>query len=324
MNSRSLWLIAFALFSTAVVSDDQTERVQKLLERMYNASHLKNYDGTFVFSRNNSMNAMRIIHSSSNLGVKERIVSLDGNGREVIRNNNLVTCILPDKKSVVVEKNMSKGSFPPSFPVNIENLIPFYEFSIKEDCREKVAGRASAKISITPRDRYRYGYRLWVDRETDLLLKTVLLDENEKPIEQFMFTKIEYLEKVPEVLLQPEATGKEFTWMEPDAEPTPSSSRTSSKWKFERMLPGFKVNAQVARSPSRTKKLMDHLVLSDGLATVSVFIEKTQDHSESLQGGSRMGAVNAYGKALNGHHVTAVGEVPQAAVRLISGSIRHQ
>lgn len=114
----------FVLFfiSFLALADHPAEEIEKWLAKMHNAAHMVNYDGTFVYGQNNEMTSMQIIHSVDKNGEFERLISLDGSGREVIRSGDTVTCILPDKKSVVVDKSRPDREFPPTFPVKIKQL----------------------------------------------------------------------------------------------------------------------------------------------------------------------------------------------------------
>ncbi len=324
MINRSALVVYLLIFASGVDADHASEQVQAWLERMHVGNNTLSFDGTFVYSRDNSISAMRIVRSVTDSGVRERLVSLGGNGREVIRDKDSVVCILPDRETVVVEKGRPKSEFPPKFPMKIGKLEAYYEFYVDEDVKERVAGQPTALITITPKDSFRYGYRLWVDRKTGLLLKSRLLDGGQSPVEQFMFTQIEYLDKVPEELLQPAVDGKEFAWYEADGGAASLAKAAGKAWEFSGMPPGFDLDVQRAHNLARSKNPADHLVLSDGLASVSVFIENHDEDDTNLIGGSRMGAINAYGREMNGYHVTAVGEVPQAAVKLISESVRYK
>jgi len=321
--NKTRLLATFLLFVTgtgpALAEGDD---VQALLQRMFQAGSMHSYKGTFVYTRNNAMHAMSIYHAAGPDGIRERLVSMDGSGREVIRDNDLVTCYLPDRRSVVVEKaRPSGGQFPPRFPTNIDDLLPYYEFSVVPKCRERVANRTTAKIMVTPRDEFRYGYRLWIDKETGLLLKTKLLGAGDTAVEQFMYTSIEYLPSLPEELLKPAIDGSDFTWMRPGEAGSAMHMGPQNEWRFTELPPGFQLQMHMAHHPVENTNATEHLLLSDGLASISVFIARYDGEGDSLMGGSRMGAVNAYGRVVDGYHVTAVGEVPQAAVRMVAESI---
>ncbi len=319
LKSKFIYILFSLLMPAAVIAGD-IEKVEQWLQKMHKASHTLNYSGKFVYQQGKQLSLMKIIHASGTDSEYERLISLDDVGREIIRSNGVVTCILPDSKSVVVEKARPAHQFPPEFPMKINHLKNLYRFML--DKTEMVAGRNSQKIVIAPEDQYRYGHRLWIDNETGLLLKTHLVDEHGNLLEQFMFTQIEFMDKIPEEQLKPRVIGDAYTWYE--AEPaTETEDNADSGWVAKRLPDGF--NSDMDRSHNMpNKKLVRHLVFSDGLASVSIFIERSQKRATNLVGSSRMGAVNAYGRRLNDYYVTAVGEVPNETVKLISESVTYE
>jgi sigma-E factor negative regulatory protein RseB len=177
------------------------------------------------------------------------------------------------------------------------------------------------KISIKPVDKFRYGHRLWVDAATGLLLKTHLLDEKGNVLEQFMFTEVEYKDAIPEDMLKPRNSGQNYTWYESSDDDADADKATGSQsWLVSKIPAGFEHDMQRNQQmPNKTAVMQ--MVYTDGLASVSVFIEKQEKQDANLVGASRMGAVNAYGRIVNDHHITAVGEVPQATVKMITESV---
>lgn len=302
-------------FSSAACS---AEDVRVWLKKMQHAAHTVNYDGTFVYSREDQLSAMRLIHRADKQGEQERLISLDSTGREVIRDNKKVTCILPDSKAVVVEKGRPAGQFPPPFPESIQKLEKYYKFTLAN--QQKVAGQLAQEIHIKPKDEYRYGHRLWVDVKTGLLLQKYLLSDADVPLEKFMFTQIKYMDHIPDSLLKSESMGKEYTWYEAD-EKIPAQKQKMHHWKVAWLPDGFKQDMQRAHKLPANGAGLEHMVFSDGLSSISVFIEKHTDNDSHLIGGSNMGAVNAHGHHVDGFNVTVVGEAPQAAIRRVCKSV---
>jgi len=304
----------------AVLAD--SAGVEAWLQKMHRSAHMSNYSGKFIYQQDSQLSLMKIVHAATKDGEHERLISLDDVGREVIRTKGSVTCILPDSKSVVVEKGRPEQQFPPAFPMKIKNLQSHYTFLLKK--QEMVAGRVAQKIVISPKDQYRYGHSLWVDRETGLLLKTHLLDENGNLLEQFMFTEIEFMDVIPEKMLEPRITGDAYTWHEAKKPDTDINiEKDGGNW-MVRMLPaGFRSDMK-RHHKMPNQKVVQHLVFTDGLASVSIFIEKHQASMPNLVGASSMGAVNAFGMLVDTHHITAVGEVPRATVQMISESVSYQ
>ena len=303
------------------VADHPKNDVEKWLAKMHNAAHMLNYDGIFVYGQNNELSSMQIIHGVDENGEVERLISLDGSGREVIRSGDTVTCVLPDRNSVVVDKSRPDTEFPPSFPLKIDQLSKFYNFHFNGEGR--VAGRLAKKLLIKPRDKYRYGHMLWIDIKTGLLLKDHLIGDDGKTVEQFMFTQINYPEVIEKERLTSKNKHKKFTWYEAKEPLLTNNSKQSMNWKVMKTPPGFAPDVKRHHKMSMSAMHVEQFVFSDGLSSISVFVEKQMKNSKNLVGGSTMGAVNAYGRAVGKYHVTVVGEVPHAAVKMVGDSVEQ-
>lgn len=307
------------LSSFPLLADHPKDEIENWLQKMHHASHMINYEGTFVYGQNNELTSMKIIHSVDNAGEFERLISLDGSGREVIRSGNTVTCILPDKKSVVVEKSKPNSEYPPKFPVTITHLANYYNFHVAHD--DRVAGREAKKLVIKPRDIYRYGHNLWVDSQTGLLLKDHLIGDKGDTVEQFMFTRVSYPKTIEKDDYLKEIKSKKYTWHNAKELPSAVDSAKSMNWKVVQTPPGFMPGMKRHQNFTMSAMPVEHFIFSDGLASISVFVEKKMANSKNLIGSSTMGAVNAYGRLVGDHYVTVVGEVPHATVKMIGDSV---
>lgn len=312
----TLLLITFS----AQASQSQAD-VEKWLAKMHHAAHMINYEGNFVYGQNNDLTSMQIIHSVDKTGENERLISLDGSGREVIRSGDTVTCVLPDKKSVVVDKSRPDAEFPPMFPLKIEQLLKTYSFHFGDDA--VVAGQTAKKLVIKPKDKYRYGHSLWIDAKTGLLLKDHLLDENENIVELFMFMQVKYPDAIEKERLTSKSQTKKFTWYEAKDFKDQNNVNKSMNWRVTSVPAGFIPGVQRHHNMTVSAMPVEHFMYSDGLSSVSVFVEKKMKSSKNLLGGSTMGAVNAYGREVGDYHVTVVGEVPHATVKMIADSVEH-
>ena len=320
INKLASFCILF-LTSFIVLADHPKENIEKWLAKMHHASHMINYDGTFVYGQNNEMTSMQIIHSVDKSGEHERLISLDGSGREVIRRGDTVTCILPDKNSVVVDKSKPDSEFPPTFPIKIKQLSKVYDFHLNGN--GVVAGRPAKIISITPKDKYRYAHTLWVDEETGLLLKDHLVGEKGKIVEQFMFTQIKYPKTIEKIRLASDSKNKKYTWYEAKDLKSNNEVKTSMNWKVVKIPAGFIPGVKRHHKMTMSAMPVEHFMYSDGLSSVSIFVEKQVSKSKNLMGSSTMGAVNAYGRTIGKYHVTVVGEVPHVTVKMIGDSVEH-
>ncbi len=320
LKNKWLLFVSCLLVPVAVVAKDNQD-VSHWLQKMHHAAHMLNYVGKFVYQQDTQLSLMQIIHAVSEHGERERLISLDQVGREVIRDANGVTCILPDRNSIVVDKARPQSQFPPKFPVDIEHLKGQYHFKL--DKQERVAGQLAQKIVIDPVDQYRYGHRLWVDVDTGLLLKTYLVDERGRLLEQFMFTEIEFMDQIEESMLVPQTKGTNYTWYESKEDEQSKPVVVKHNWSVSQLPRGFMRDMQRQHNMPN-KQVVKHLVYTDGLASVSIFIETPEQESPNPIGASRMGAVNAYGRVVDKHHVTAVGEVPHVTVKMISESVTYK
>ncbi len=321
MINKFVSSIALLFISFVAIADHPKDDVEKWLAKMHHAAHMLNYEGKFVYGENNKLTSMQIIHSVDNKGEFERLISLDGSGREVIRSGDTVTCILPDKKSVVVDKSRPDTEFPPTFPLKVEELSKYYSFHFGKD--GMVAGRSAVKLMIKPKDKYRYSHTLWIDANTGLLLKDHLIGKNGAIVEQFMFTEINYPDSIKVDRKLTNSKNKKFTWYEAkDFKPKKETSKNMS-WKVMEVPAGFVPGVQRHHNMTVSAMPVEHFMYSDGLSSISIFVEKKMKSSKNLVGSSTMGAINAYGREVGEYHVTVVGEVPHATVKMIGDSVEH-
>ena len=316
-------VLIFNLSLSLTVNAEQidSDTVREWLGRVTAAGKNLNYEGTFVYRHGNEMEAVKVIHKADDKGEHERMISLTGSAREIIRNNKVVTCILPDSKSVVVDNKTPGTQQLPSFPSELGQLDAYYDFSFEG--YERVASREARRVVIKPHDRFRYGYRLWIDDAFELLLRSELLDPDGNAVEQIMFTDIKLYESLDSDLLKPNVSGREFTWVTDDETDHDEPMPVDPNWQVKNKPKGFMLAHHNMHKLPETNRPVEHLVYTDGLAWVSVYIEQIAKDSDSLQGATSMGAVNAYGRVMGGYHVTAVGEVPATTVELLSSSVIH-
>ncbi|MBU6470694.1 MAG: MucB/RseB C-terminal domain-containing protein [Gammaproteobacteria bacterium] len=295
---------------------------QVWLQRMNLALRDRNYTGTFVYVHADHLESMRIFHRADAQGGIERLVSLTGPPSEVIRDHHSVKCILPESRMVLVERRYAAERFPAALPASISaaRLAANYDFKDLGDGR--IAGYRSKIIGILPRDQYRYGYRLWLDAHTGMLLRSDLLNADGHTVERVMFTMLQYHKSIPDKELQATEIGRGFVWnIQGDSEKlSPAETRVS--WRATKLPPGFVLSLTDVQRVAGVEQPVRHLVFSDGLASVSVFAEAAGASHNALIGPSQMGAVNAFGRQVGDHHLTVVGAVPAATVRLIANSMR--
>lgn len=290
---------------------------EELLLRLNRATRGLNYEGIFVYQQKGELDAMRLIHKVNQDGEHERLVSLNGEAREVLRDNDEVTCVLPGNKSVMVDKTFPRASLP-TFPSDLTSLRGYYDFVVADGGR--VAGRGSRSLIIRSKDAFRYGYRLWLDQEHGLLLKSELVSNDGQVVERLMFTDLRVYDAIPDALLKPDVVGKEYTWVE-DEDTDQLDSGRDSPWRVARLPQGFMLSHRARQHLPAVAMLVDHFVYTDGLAWISVYIEPIQEQAMAVRGVSRMGAVNAFSTVVDKHQITVVGEVPEQTVKYIGNSV---
>lgn len=325
----AVWLFGIASAGPVLAQESVESGVdaRQLLDAMAAASRKLNYAGTFIYQRGNQTDAMQIIHKADGDEEQERLISLTGIAREVVRNNEFVTCIFPDKQHIRIDKSQPhRRLISAQISQPIEKIAENYDFRVAG--QDRVAGRNAWIVNVLPRDQYRYGYQLWIDVSSKLLLKSELRDENGRLQELVMFTELEILDDIDDQRLASTLEGVDITWQEQTGSPaTPGEVRKLNDladgelWQVEWMPQGFSLSEHTYELLANSPRPVQHLVFTDGLSMVSVFVEKLGDDDSIMIGPSSVGAVNAFARQTEGHQVMVVGEVPQMTVRLMASSV---
>ncbi len=295
------------------------------LARMNHALTALDYEGTFAHWQGGSVQMLRIIHRVENGVVCERLTSLDGSGREFIRKGSDLTVYLPDKRVVLVEHMLPKSSLLGGIPVINAETAHFYD--IREVAHMRIDRHDTRLITVMPRDQYRYGYRLWIDKG-GMPLKIQLWDTRHggRVIEQIAFASLEVRSHIPDSAFDPGISTAGYRWLRNDA-PPPKGGKGGSAgaWSALWLPPGFHMAMRAAQTMPGSATPVDHLVYTDGLASVSVFVQRQavapSSHPHAVES-ARMGASYVFSTFVDGHRVTAVGEAPARTVRSIADSMR--
>lgn len=309
--------LALAFGGIARAADDP----QFWLQRMEEALAARNYQGIFVHEHGGQTETLRIVHRARGGALGERIVSLDGSGREFIRRGSELVCYLPDQKTVLVEQAQDVGLLLGE--LRKLELAANGQYQLSELARTRISGRSARLIAVEPRDAFRYGYRLWIDERTAMPLKTQLLTGNGQVVEQIVFTELTLPQTIADAALEPEVDARNYRWLRHEVGTVEASTST---WQARQLPPGFRMTAQSTQVLPGGKQPVTHLVYSDGLASVSVFVEEavrtagTAGESTSADQ-ARLGSSSAYSTVVQGYRITAIGEVPPDTVRAIAQSM---
>lgn len=316
----------FCVLGSPVWADSEP---QDWLGRMERALSTLNYEGTLVQMQGNEASVMHIVHRVDDGVSAERITAMDEVGREIIRRGEEVTCIFPDQRTVIVGRRGggTNGTSPlrQQFPDDARFDDDYYRFAIASGGR--LVGRLTWMITVQPMDRYRYGYRLWLDRSTAIPLKVQISAEDGSVVEQLLFSEISLPEKIPAEALNPSVSTEGFSWRQSDTGERAASgtpvNMVQPVWRAASLPPGFQLRNARSRYVSAGSTPMEQLVYSDGIASVSVFVESGVTAAEQGEGVSRIGAANAYTAMTGVYLVTAVGEVPAPTVEMIARSLQR-
>ncbi|MDP9084167.1 MAG: MucB/RseB C-terminal domain-containing protein [Pseudomonadota bacterium] len=339
MRGRVTWLIPCAVLGAFLTvpatpcrgADDPRDWLQKMNQALAS----RNYDGTFFHLSEGRVETMRIVHRVRAGRVTERLQSLDGSGREFVRNNGELTCYLPDQHTVLVQPQPSYGAFLGALPQFGADVNEFYR--IEALATTRVLGRPARVIAVNPKDQFRFGYRLWLDEKTAMPLKTQLCDSRGQVIEQILFARLDMPEIIPDSDLAPAVRTEGMRWVR-QGPSQDTASPALSAYRARELPPGFHLTVAGAQTLGGATVPASHLVYSDGLATVSVFVEAQSvapqasapgadpaavPHPEApMQGLARVGSGYAFSTVIQGHQVTAVGEVPAQTVEFIAHSVK--
>jgi sigma-E factor negative regulatory protein RseB len=300
------------------------EEPAQWLERMNQALTTRNYDGTFSHWHGGQVEMLRIIHRVQDGVVSERLASLDGSGREFIRTGAQLACYLPDKRTVLVEQRPLQEPLV-GFPAVSGETASFYD--IKEVARTRFNRRDTHLITVTPKDEYRYGYRLWIDDKTAMPLKTQLCDAQGHVIEQIVFADLTLSAHIADAAFRPEVATDGFQWVRNAGPPLHAAAPGTPGWAAVHLPPGFRMTVRSSQTLPGSSAPVDHLVFTDGVASVSVFVEMQQSVTPASQGVAESGTVgssSAFSTVVDGHKVTAVGEVPPATVQFIATQVKAE
>ena len=312
-----LTALVLALVGAPALADPAMDWVQKMSMAMRNLD----YRGDFVYLHENQLESMRISHYKDENGEKERLISLNGEAREVIRDNQNLTCIWPDSRKVVVDFSR-KNTFSPIFiPEDITRLEKFYEMKLLG--KDRVAGMSTVVVHIDPKDKYRYGLKFWISDENGLMLKSNLINEDGRVVEEVMFTSLKVFDGDEKLVIDTmPKIDESFTLVRYHSGDSSSSFAADNSWQLSAAPGGFWRESVLRRQIPGTDQFVQQMVYTDGLASLSIFIEKQT--SDTSIGISSMGAVNAYIRILNNHSVTAIGGVPAITVKQLAESVSYQ
>jgi sigma-E factor negative regulatory protein RseB len=314
-----LLVLALPLSLTARAASDP--EALNWLREMAQAMQQLSYRGRFVFAHDGRIDSLSLLHINDGDGIRERLRSLNGEAREVLRENENLTCVWPDSRQVIIDRFTAANSrrlSPIWVPKDLQRLQDHYRFAVEG--RDRVADLSAVIISILPNDDLRYGLKLWIAEDSKLMLQSVLLDELGQKREQVMFVQLERLQPGDAALLSVlPRIDNGYALVQSHTGDNTARVAADPRWRLDGLPEGFRLEAAYRKQRADSDGFVQQMVLSDGMASVSVFIEPATEGA--LDGATSMGAVNAFGLKRGEVNITAIGEAPLETVQRIAEAV---
>ncbi|HEX5784729.1 MAG TPA: MucB/RseB C-terminal domain-containing protein, partial [Burkholderiaceae bacterium] len=299
---------ALALDSTrAPAQATHDMSMQQWLERLHEASRRRAYTGTFVVSDGVEIAASKIWHVCDGTQQVERIETLTGTPRITLRRNDEVMTFAPDLRLVRKEKREALRLFPDLLKAPGQHIEALY--GARTQGMERVAGFDAVVVDFVPKDGLRYAYRVWSEKKTGLVVKLQTRDAIGQVVEQVAFTELQLDAPVrAEVLARQMENTKDYQVIRPVLRKT---TPEAEGWRLKTAVPGFQSMSCQTRSEAESRQApVVQWVFSDGLASVSLFLETFDPQRHTKEGSGSAGATHTLMRRLGDHWVTALGEVP--------------
>lgn len=304
----------------STATNEPSRSLTEWLTRLHEASRRRAYQGTLVVSAGPNMSASRIWHVCDGAQQMERVETLTGAPRTTIRRNNDVIIFAPDSKTAWVEKRESLGLFPELLQAP-SNAIPDH-YGVRELGVDRVAGHLADRIEVVPRDALRFGYRIWAEQKTGLVVKMQTLGAQGAMLEQVAFSELQLNAPVRmDALKRQMGDTRGYEVLKPAMKKTTAEAEG---WRLKEAIPGFaSMSCHTRGAAGGSEPAAMQWVFSDGLASVSLFVEVFDPQRHGPEKSAAVGATHSFGQRLDGHWVTALGEVPTETLRRFVQSLER-
>jgi sigma-E factor negative regulatory protein RseB len=314
MTVINRFFVVLLLSVGRVLADEPELTALQALVKMTHAMEVLNFKGTVAFLRNGKLEPMKYFHAAKKGIEQERLLSLNSPMREIIRDADKVSCLYKGTQQVVVDHRPFERSFLVDIPKNIDALGAIYQFEIVGE--EDVAMLPSYVVAIQPKDNFRYSRKIWIEKQQFLPLKVVVYDNSGVPLEQVVFAEMEVKDALPFADISTSNTDPPVQYIHQ----LQTQSTDQSAFVVTNIPTGFREIFFTRRPMHSTGQLVDHLLLSDGFTSVSVYME---NKSAVMQSGLQSaGAVNSFSRTIGDAQITVMGEVPAETVKFIAEGIK--
>ncbi len=310
-----LCCLSGSVYADSDIRQEQNARIW--LDKMSHAFNKRNYRGVLIYGDPNVWNTLSIKHSVIDGIEYEKLEHLTGLPRKIIRRDHDITCIHPGDHVVRTDPNIT-NPLTQSLVLSSSELTNLYDLQVGG--HERIADRLAQRINVIPKDKYRYGYRLWVDMQSGLLLRSDLMSESAEVLERFQFAQVEIDADIPISEFDDTETGH----------PIEAHGFTSEEmvqpalWELEWIPRGFVLTTRYVQEQA-AQHHQTMVMYTDGLAAFTLFVDNVAD-GRMPDMNKRWGATAAVVRHMkfndNGYRITVVGEVPMATVQKIALSVR--
>lgn len=301
----------------------ESKSINDWLLRVHEAAQKRAYVGTYVVSSGGAMSSARIWHVCEGNQQMERVETLTGAPRSIFRHNDKVVTFMPDHKVVRTEKRESTGVFPELLQSADGRVADFYK--VRSEGVDRVAGLETDVVSLIPKDNMRFGYKVWTEQKRGLVVKLQTLDTEGRVLEQAAFSELQMDAPVKmDKLLQMMGKVDGYRAEQPVIVKTTASAEG---WVLKAPVAGFRPMSCYKRPVSNGTALQEEplqWIFSDGLASVSLFLEPFDRQRHDKESEMSMGATQTMTRQLGPYWLTVMGEVPMSTLKLFASGLERK
>lgn len=312
-------LFILLLVSAALNARADDESHWQILQKAAVAAHALSYQGIFVCQSGGQAKSVQLKHLFDGQHEFARSVVLDGAPREMLNQNGNLVIYNQKNEKVIIEKRRGHHMFPAVLPIEISTIKQNY--SLRTGQTERVAGRAVKTLLLEPKDQFRNRHQIWIDDEYGLILKFLTFNQRNDAIDNVAFSQINLFNTVDLDWFKPQIETNKHYVMEENS-PT-IDHNPSPHWQLKELPAGFsKIDQMVRKIPGKPIPVT-HIVFSDGLASISLFIEQFSAGAKAKvrTGANMVGHTSVYVRTAGFLQITAVGEVPPVTTAHIANAV---
>lgn len=282
------------------------------LERMAQAVQEQSYHGSYVYERSGVFTTQDIWRQVDETGIHERLLQTAGRHQEWLRHDGRLIC--------ATTPALSHGRNPDSIsPLTIDPQQLAEWYSLRMLGGTRIASRPVTVIAVHPRDGFRYAHELYIDNETGLMLKSLLVDDSRELLERFQFARISFDEQSYTEGLEPTSSCLDVELVEVPAD------ADLSLWEPAWLPPGFILGSHEVQALRGSDVFVTSQIYTDGLASFTLFVEPLGRDSLAEDLRAQLGPTVAVSRRLmtrdNLFLATVVGEIPPRAAERIAESL---